>query len=279
MAMMHQPRTPGPPSSPAKKSWLTPEWDHLDTMPLSTMSLLFVPTLLLGLLNPLLPLMAYAMQRWAGSSWTWQDRWASVRTWAKQGAWIIAILLFIAWLAAVHFLFFPALVVGLQNAWLTAHLPDTLSLSLTPLNRYALVTRILLSLPLAPALSLYYERIDPRTQMHPQRVLTPADLAALTQPPPVSAPASTHTAASPPKAKRRKTSSTKKHPQATATPMEQMTVDSVLVPDQAHKPTPSASPQGTSVRASTKHTTPGTLTTHTTDQKPLDDIDWDDVAE
>ena len=217
MSMMQQPRSPSPPSSPAEKSWLTTEWDHLDTLSPSTMGLLLVPTLLLGLVNPLLPPVAYAMQRWAGSSWAWHDRWASVRTWAKQGAWIVASLLFIAWLAAVHFLFFPALVMGVQNAWHTAHLPDTLSLALTPLNRYALVTRILLSLPLAPALSLYYERIDPRTQMQPQRVLTPADLAALTQPPPVAPPASTHTATqdqatTPPKPKRRKASAKKQHP-------------------------------------------------------------------
>ena len=140
MAMMYQPRTPGPPSSPPEKSWLTPEWNHLDQMSLPTMGLLFVPTVLLGILNPLLPLVAYAMQRWAGSSWTWHDRWASVWTWAKQGAWIIAILVLLAWLAAVHFLFFPALVAGLQTAWLTAHLPGILSLS--PLDGHALGARI-----------------------------------------------------------------------------------------------------------------------------------------
>ena len=286
MAMMQQPRPPSPPSSPAEKSWFITEWDHLDTLSPSTMGLLLVPTLVLGLLNPLLPPVAYVMQRWAGSSWTWHDRWASVRTWAKQGAWLIATLLFIAWLAAVHFLFFPALVMGVQNAWHAAHLPDTLSLALTPLNRYALVTRILLSLPLAPALSLYYERIDPRTQMQPQRVLTPADLAALTQPPQVTPPASPHTATqdqttTPPKPKRRKPSAKKQHPPTTATTTEQMTIDSMLVPDQAQKPTPSASPPGKKDRVSTTHTSTGSITTHTTDQKPPDDddIDWDDVAE
>lgn len=58
-----------------------------------------------------------------------------------------------------------------------------------------------------------------------------------------------------------------------------MTVDSVLVPNQAQEPPPSASPQGTKDRASTKHTSTDTNTTHNTDQKPPDDIDWDDVAE
>ena len=286
MAMMHQPRTPGPPSSPAKKSWLPTEWDHLDTLSPSTMGLLFVPTVLLGLLNPLLPIAAYAMQRWAGSSWTWRDRWASIQAWAKQGTVLVAILVLLAWLAAVHFLFFPALVAGVQNAWYTAHLPGILSLS--PLDGHALGARSLLSLPLAPALSLYYERIDPRTQLHPQRVLTPADLAALTHPQPVAPPASTHTttqdqATPPPKAKRRKTSSTKtkKQPPTTTTSTEQMTVESVLVPDQAQKPTPAASRRGTKTRTDAHHTSPGTITTHTTDQKPPDDddIDWDDVAE
>ena len=236
MAMMHQPRTPSPPSSPPEKSWLTPEWNHLDTMPLPTMGLLFVPSLLLGLLNPLLPIAAYAMQRWAGSSWTWRDRWASIQAWAKQGTVLVAILVLLAWVASAHMGVVWALIAGLQTAWLTAHLPGILSLS--PLDGHALGARSLLSLPLAPALSLYYERIDPRTQLHPQRVLTPADLAALTHPQPVAPPASTQTATQdqatpPPKPKRRKTSSTKtkQHPQAIATPTEQMTIESVLVPD------------------------------------------------
>ncbi len=282
MSMMHQPRTPRSPSVPSDTSWLTNEWDHLDQMSLPTMSLLVLPSLLLFVLDPLLPVVAYILQRWAGSSWTWRDRWASVWAWAKQGTWLVALLVILAWLAAAHILFFPALVTPLHTAWLTAHLPGDLSLS--PFDASALVARTLLLLPLAPALSLYYERIDPRTSMHPQRVLTPADLAALTQPLPVSPPASTHAATqeqatTPPKAKRRKTSSPKKQTQATATPTEQMTVDSVLVPTQAQKPPPSAAPQGTKDHASTKDPTPGTNTTHTTNQKPPDDIDWDDVAE
>jgi len=176
------------------------------------------------------------MQRWAGSSWTWRDRWASIQAWAKQGTVLVAILVLLAWVASAHMGVVWALIAGLQTAWLTAHLPGILSLS--PLDGHALGARSLLSLPLAPALSLYYERIDPRTQLHPQRVLTPADLAALTHPQPVAPPASTHTttqdqATPPPKAKRRKTSSTKtkQHPQAIATPTEQMTIESVLVPD------------------------------------------------
>ena len=286
MAMMQQPRTPSPPSSSSVKSWLTTEWDHLDTMPLATMGLLFVPSLLLCLVNPLLPVAAYILQHWARASWTWRDRWARIPIWATQGTVMVILLVLLACLASAHIVFVSALVAGLQTAWLTAHLPGTLSLSL--LDGHALVARSLLSLPLAPALSLYYERIDPRTSMHLQRVLTPADLAALTQPPPVAPPASPHTATqeqttTPPKPKRRKTSSTKKqHPPTPATPTEQRTIDSVLVPDQAQKPTPSASPQGTRDRVRTTHTSTGTLTTHTTDQKPSDDpddIDWDDVAE
>ena len=304
MSMMQQPRTPSPPSSPPKRSWLTTEWDHLDTMPLSTMGLLSVPTVLLGILNPLLPPVAYAMQRWAGASWTWRDRWASVRTWAKQGAWIVAILLLIAWLAAVHVLFFPALVMGVQNAWHTAHLPDTLSLALTPLNRYALVTRILLSLPLAPALSLYYERIDPRTPMQPQRVLTPADLAALTQPPPVAPPASAHTATqdqatTPPKPMHPKAASTKRrHKDTTATRSEQMTIDSVLAPQQEASSTstpastaPSTPQQETGKKKGTRRTTTGQSVTQDLPPSPVTQDapatqsgliyipDWDDVAE
>jgi len=313
MSMMQQPSPPNPPSVSRSRSWLPNEWDHLAQMPPLTAWLLLLPTLLAGLVNPLLPLVAYAMQRWAGASWTWRDRWASVWTWAKQGAWAVAILLLIAWLAQVHVLFFPALVAGLQNAWHSAHLPDDLSLSLTPMNRYALVTRILFSLPLAPALSLYYERIDPRTPMHPQRVLTPADLA--TPPPslPVQPPASTTATAQdaasaqtsvPPTATaqptRPKTAPTKpQHKDNKTTVIEQMTIDSVLVPPQAASststPTPTP-PQETGTKKGTRRRTPAQSvtqdlpTTPTTQDTPMTPEtpptqpglihvpDWDDIA-
>ena len=305
MSMMQQPSPPNPP----ERSWLANEWDHLAEMPPRTAWLLLLPTLLLGILNPLLPPVAYAMQHWARSSWTWRDRWASVWTWAKQGAWIVAILLFIAWLAAVHFLFFPILVAGLQNAWHSAHLPDDLSLSLTPMNRYALVTRILLFLPLAPALSLYYERIDSRTPMHLQRILTAADLATPRPSPPVAPPASTptpaHDAASTPDQAaaqttttppaRPKTASTKQqHKDTTTKTVEQMTIDSVLAPQQrvsASTPAPTAPstpPQETGTKKGTRRTTtrqrvtqdaPATQETPPTHPGLIYVPDWDDVAE
>ena len=287
-------------------------------MPPLTVWLLILPTLLVGLVNPLLPLVAYGMQRWAGASWTWRDRWASVWTWAKQGAWLVAILLLIAWLAAVHFLFFPALVAVLQNAWHTAHLPDDLSLSLTPMNRYALVTRILLFLPLAPALSLYYERVDSRTPMHLQRVLTTADLASPPPSPPVAPPASTTTtahndASTPDQATtptqtnvpptttaqpvRSKTAPTKPQQKDKKTKIiEQMTIDSVLAPQQeassASTPvpiTPSTPPQETGTKKGTRRRTTAHIVTQdipaTTQEIPpaqpglIHVPDWDDVAE
>ncbi len=318
MSMMQQPSPPNPPSTPPDKSWLTSEWDHLVEMPPLTAWLLMLPTLLVGIVNPLLPLMAYGIQRWAGASWTWRDRWASVWTWAKQGAWAVAILLLMAWLAAVHVLFFPALVAGLQNAWHSAHLPDNLSLSLTPMNRYALVTRILLFLPLAPALSLYYERIDSRTPMHLLRVLTPADLVTPKPSPPVAPPAPTTTttqdAASTPdqattptptaQPTRPKTAPIKQqHKDKKTNIIEQMTIDSVLTPQQeassASTPTPEAPstpPQETGTKKGTRRrtmaqsvtqdlpTTPTTQDTPVTQETPPTQTglihvpDWDDIA-
>ncbi len=325
MSMMQQPSPPNPPSTPPERSWLTHEWDHLVEMPSLTAWLLMLPTLLAGIINPLLPLVAYGIQRWAGASWTWRDRWASVWTWAKQGTWAVAILLLIAWLAQVHVLFFPALVAGLQNAWHTAHLPDDLSLSLTPMNRYALVTRILLFLPLAPALSLYYERIDSRTPMHLQRVLTTADLAtpppSLPVQPPASTTATTQDAASTPDQATTPTQ-TSVPPTATAQPtrpktapikpqqkgkktkvIEQMTIDSVLAPQQeassASTPVPtipSTPPQETRTKKGTRRrttahsvtqdipTTPTTQDTPVTQETPptqpglIHVPDWDDIA-
>ncbi len=84
MSMMQQPSPPSLPSRPR----LSKEWDHLVQMPLSTLCLLVLPSVVLFALNPLLPPVAYAIQRWAGASWMWHDRWASVWTWAKQGAWM-----------------------------------------------------------------------------------------------------------------------------------------------------------------------------------------------
>ncbi len=313
--MMQQPSPPNPPSTPPERSWLTHEWDHFVEMPPLTAWLLMLPTLLVGLVNPLLPLVAYGIQHWAGASWTWRDRWASIWTWAKQGAWAVAILLLIAWLAAVHVLFFPALVAFLQNAWHTAHLPDDLSLSLTPMNRYALVTRILLFLPLAPALSLYYERIDPRTPMQPQRVLTTADLAtppsSLPGAPPASTTTTTQNAASTPD---QATTQTSVPPTAAAQPtrpktapikqqqkdkkttsIEQMTIDSVLAPQQeassASTPVPAAPstpPQETGTKKGTWRRTTAHIVTQdipATQETPLAQPglihvpDWDDVAE
>ena len=62
----------------------------------------------------------------------------------------------------------------LQNAW-SGHVPGELSLS--PFDgRYSLVARMLLLLPLAAALALYFERVDPRTCVQEQRILTARDL-------------------------------------------------------------------------------------------------------
>ena len=160
-----QPHTPSPPKN---RSRFKDEWNHWVDMPLPRFCLLVLPTLIFVLINPLLPLVAYALYLWAGASWTWRDRWASVWLWAKQGSVFVTFLIGIAWLAAAHLWFFPDVVAVLQTLWHT-YVPGELSLS--PFDGHALLARSVLLLPLAPALSLFYEWIDPRTQMHLQRDL------------------------------------------------------------------------------------------------------------
>lgn len=88
---------------------------------------------------------------------------------------LVALAVLMAW-------FFPGAPALLQHAW-SAYLPGVLDLC--PLDDRDLLARSFLLLPLAPALSLYYEWVDPRTEPEPRRVLTPTDLV----PPPVQTPA------------------------------------------------------------------------------------------
>jgi hypothetical protein len=268
-----------PPSPPKQKptvhSWLKNEWNHLIEMDPLPLCLLGLPSILLLPLCPLLPPAAYALQQWAASSWAWRDRWTSVWSWAKQGVWFCAILAGFMILGRAHIWFFPELIVAIQAFW-QAHLPG--NLSLFPLDGHALFARTLLLLPLTPILALFYERIDPRTQVYHRRVLTPADLTkppkkSPTPPPaPSKAPAANQT---PPQ-----TIAQEPHvpPQVVKTkrptppPAGQMTIESFLAPDQAQTATPQ-SPEKSNMQTESEKTTSETQV------KPPVTEDWDDMAE
>lgn len=267
MSMIASPHQQKP--APPLPQWLRDEWRHWAAMPPPRLGLLALPSLVLLVVSPLLPIAAYALWLWAAHSWAWRDRWASVTFWAKQGGWWIAALAACVALDAAHGWIVPQFLAAAQAFW-HAHLPGDLSLS--PLDTEALMARTLLLLPLAPALALVYEYVDPRTPMHPQRVLTPADLAEPTTPAPAPPPAAQTTPpatpthkqeepvreAAPPKERKRK--STRKDPQ-------QMTIESFLSPAPA---------QATPVPSPREKKTEPPAPTHPSE---VPDIDWDDVAE
>lgn len=277
MSLMQQPHTP----SPHTQSWLKAEWDHWVDLPLFSFCLFFLLSIILFPINPLLPLASYAIQLWAGSSWTWRDRWASVWVWAKQGAAFVGLVAAIMWLASAHVWFIAELVAALQTFW-RMHLPGEFSLS--PLEADALLARSLLLLPLAPALALLYEWMAPRTRMHLQRVLTAADFVPPPRPTPVPPPAPANAAAPAPqtsthvrrpasrlpkKEKPAKPTSTRQHAD-NAPRAKQMTIESMLPTE--HIQTPSAKPAQTTA----PRTTPNPQGTN---ENETAHINWDDVAE
>ena len=169
------------PAHPIKaKALLAKEWRHLVDMSPLTLMLALLPSLVIFYINPLLPLTAYLLQLWASSSWSWRDRWASIGALARQGGWFVALVLVYTVLSSAHVWIFPALTESLQAFWRT-HLPGDLSLS--PPGVGSLLVRVLLLLPLAPALALLYEHLNPRTSGQLSRVLTPADLMEITSTP------------------------------------------------------------------------------------------------
>jgi hypothetical protein len=163
------------PPRPPLRARLVHEWRHWWVqMPPHTFALLLLPTVLLLAIDPLLPFAAAVLWYWASHSWVWRDCWVSIRVWAKQGSMLVACFITLAMLDVAHLWIVSQLIAILQSCW-EQHLPGMLSLS--PLALQALPSRSLLLLPLAPALALYYERLDPRTCVQPQRILTPKDLA------------------------------------------------------------------------------------------------------
>ena len=248
-----------PSSLPPREALLKEEWHHLVALGPLRFGLLVLLSILLFVVSPLLPIAASLLWRWAAHSWTWRNRWASVTFWAKQGGLLVALILVYAALSATRVWILPGLTAMLQ-AWWHAHLLGDLSLS--PSDPDALLARTLLWLPLAPALAVLYEYVDPRTRVQPQRVLTPADLAEPTQQaaapppspkrPPARAKERTARSAPAPERKRKRNSE----------PPRQMTIERFL------SPTPAAPPVG-KMREQPAETQPPSVP----------DIDWDDVAE
>jgi hypothetical protein len=237
-------------------------------MPILRFCLLVLPTCFLLVVSPLLPFLAYTLWLWAAYSWEWRDRWTSIRAWAKQGGAFVILVLVFAILSSAQVWILPSLAGVLQSVW-HAYLGGDLSLS--PIDLDGFVARTLLLLPLAPALALLYERIDPRTHVQLQRILTPADLIEPATPKATEEPPAMRSAKPPPKAKaaRPPRKRTRKRE-----PAQQVTIDSFL----AQKPVqqfPSASPshQETSQQ-------PVTLTPTSEVELPpaVKPINWDDVA-
>lgn len=159
--------------SPTFSLRLAREWHHLKALPKWSVMLLVLFSLAAACLTPLLPLAAFLLQCWAASSWCWRDRWGSLLAFAWQGSCFVGGVVIFAWLSSLPVLGFPVITISLQTLWHT-FLPG--SLSLWPLGLDTLLARSLLLLPLAPALAVCYEQIDPRTGSALTRVLTPADL-------------------------------------------------------------------------------------------------------
>lgn len=297
MSMMPQSPAQDPPSSPppSTRARLSQEWQHFATMPLERLFLLALPSLVLLWIDPLLPIAAYTLQIWAGSAWAWRDRWTSIRMWAKQATWWSVLLLLCATLNSAQVWFFPSLIHIVQTFWHT-HLSGDLSLS--PFDGHDLLIRSLLLLPLAPVLTLFYERIDPRTQVQRPRVLIQSDRDALKKEkekekmasssvPPTTDEASAPPTTQEPPAKKKRTARTKQQ-SAPPLPAEQMTIESFLTPNQVLDSTP-AHPAQTTVPheeapkaqkpKKKKHVTPPSPVATPPPDEEDDDIDWSNVAE
>jgi hypothetical protein len=268
----HLPPQPAPLTLKAR---LMRELRHWEEMPGLRLCLLLLPSILLLAVAPLLPLAAGTLWWWAAHSWDWRDRWTSVRSWAKQGGAFVALVLVFAILSTAQVWVLPQLTATLQAFW-HAHLGGDLSLSPTDLD--GLVARALLLLPLAPALALLYEWIDPRTQVQLQRILTPADLVEPTPAPQTEPPE----AAAPPRA-RKKASATPKAKAATSPrkrtrkreQAQQITIESFLAPEPTQA---QATPSSPSHQAAQEPVTPSPSPQASPAPPAANPINWDDVA-
>jgi len=266
------------------KQHLSREAWHWADLPPQRVALLLLPICLLIVLSPLLPVVAYALWLWASLSWAWRDRWASIGALARRGDVFVTLVLLVAALSRAQVWIFPDMTAALQALW-RAHLPG--ELSLTPLLEPSLVARTLLLLPLAPVLALYFEKIDPRTHVQQQRVLTARDLAPK-QPKPKQDAAPHPQEAAPqepaarvkpkPKPKTGAKAAPREQaepPSETPPPLEQVTIDSFLASDKHQAPARPAPP----ARPSAKKRQAETAETPAPAPAPSTQIDWSNVAE
>src|SRR6266699_4555593 len=219
---------PPPLQQPARsltlKARLMREARHWADLSWLRLALLALPIGVFVFMTPLLPITAYTLWVWAGSSWAWRDRWASIWALARRGGVFVALVLLIAALSNAQVWIFPQLTATLQNAW-SAHLPGELSLS--PFGgRFSIIARTLLLLPLAPALALYFEKVNPRTRVQQQRILTARDLAP--KKPKIKQAAPREPA--------------KQHSESPPTPPEQITIEGFLASDKDQAPARPAPP-------------------------------------
>lgn len=279
MSLSAPPNQPQPPPLPQPappltlKARIVREYRHWADLPAARFGLLVLPICLLVFISPLLPFVAYALWLWASSSWAWRDRWASIGALARRGGAFVALVLLVAVLSSAQVWMFPQLTATLQAFWHT-HLPG--ELSLTPLLEPSLAARTLLLLPLAPALALYFERVDPRTRVQQQRILTARDLAPKKpKAKPDASPSAQKAAPQEPTARAKPDAPrepAKQHSESPP-PAEQITIDSYLASNadqaQARPAPPSRPPAKERQEPAPKAETPA----------PSPQIDWNDVAE
>lgn len=267
----HQPPPPLPQPAPLtlKQRLAREAWHWADLPPLRFAGLL-LPIGVFVFIAPPLPVVAYALWLWASSSGAWRERWASIWALARRGGVFVSVVLLFAVLSSAHVWFVPDLAAALQAFW-RAHLPG--ELSLMPLFEPSLLARTLLLLPLAPLLAVSYERIDPRTRVEEQRVLTARDMQPK-QPKQDAAPQEPKARAKPkPKPKQDaapREKAEQQHSESPAAPAEQITIEGFLASDtdQAQaRPASPTRPPAKKQQAETPAPAPSTQ------------IDWSDVAE
>src|SRR5450631_2325398 len=83
MSIMQPPPSPSKPK-PTLRTRVEAEWDHFEAMPYTRLLLFLLPVPFLFIIDPLVPIVAYVLQIWAGSSHTWRERWASLVAAAKH---------------------------------------------------------------------------------------------------------------------------------------------------------------------------------------------------
>lgn len=269
---------PAPPLT--RKQRLMREARHWADLPPLRMAVLALSIGVLIFLDPPLPVVAYALWLWASSSWAWRDRWASIWALARRGGVFVGLVLIWAALSTAQVWIVPDVTATLQAYW-RAHLVG--ELSLMPLLEPSLLARTLLLLPLAPALALYFEKVDPHTRVQQQRILTARDVEPKKPKVKQDAPTAAQKdvpqepAARPkpkPTANAAPREPSKQHSDSPPAPPEQITIEGYLASDKdPARLAPPTRRQATHKQKVTPAETPAPAAA------PSKKIDWNDVAE